>query len=246
MKKLSALSLCFTILLLGGCATGIKVVNSIPDAKRVLVISALGDKLNLQHIGTTVFTNKEDSVDVGTWHLNEAVEENFLKKVSSRFTFFRASDVPFRKAMGQLKTEGLLNWGLKLRDFKSPLYDLARSEKADYILIFGARRQEDLKYRTSVSYEGYGIVQRSILGASRSSMYAHVCSTLLDVASQEEVAWACGSNYWPLPVNNPLDDIPAIKNTFAHLDRDDFAKFLSILAIGTSKQIGIHNMEASP
>jgi len=244
VKKVFVLILCLTILLVNGCASsGVKFVQSIPDARKVLVMSFLGDNLNLELIGTTVFNNKHDAADVGIWSIDDAIEMSFSENVTSRFALVRAKSIPFRKDVGQLKSEGFTNYILKLRDHKTKIYDLARSEKADYILIFSTYNSTDDKFRTSVSYEGYGVLQRSIFGISRSVIYACVCSTVLDVASEQQVARGCDVKYQEFPEKNPLDSIPAIKNDLRYLNKDDFVKLISTVAKWTSKAIGIHSTE---
>ena len=90
----------FTVILLSfmifGCATPQSVSQEkLTGIKRIATISLLGDKIELKHIGSTVFTNKATYEPVN-WKIDTLIKNTINNEISKR-TNFQIVDIDFNR-----------------------------------------------------------------------------------------------------------------------------------------------------
>ncbi|MBW2645988.1 MAG: SRPBCC family protein [Deltaproteobacteria bacterium] len=167
----------FVLLTLSACATlpsSVEDLTPPEELGNIAVLSALGDKLNINYVGATIFGNRHNAADVSEWDI-----DNFVVK----------------KAEGYLKESGYIvkrisyekSLLLKAYDIKEPVYGtyskyvkdylskLAEDEGVDTFLVIYSTHQEDYVGHSEERLRGYGLYQRfSMLSAPTTALYSNL------------------------------------------------------------------------
>lgn len=84
---------------LAGCATpGVQM----PRGARIAPIGIVGDELDLRVVGTTIFQNKSERIDVSDWKMDEVAERAAISAIESAGLIAKPSPAGARKDIGTL------------------------------------------------------------------------------------------------------------------------------------------------
>lgn len=166
MKKAIRFFTLIPISILAACATQQPLPKAIfADAKRVGVVSYIGDTLNKQYIGFTVFNNERDTQNVSEWNLDTEYEKQLANAVR---IVFGAEAIPLSESRSKYFEVNSLNGPYSAPAFWGPNFekvsDVAKHScqiyRLDAILIAAKWKSEDILGRTNQSIEGVGIYGR--------------------------------------------------------------------------------------
>jgi len=177
-----------------GCAAARP--EHLPEAlngRSVVVLSTVGDTMNLMHVGTTVFQNTQASVDVARWRLDAYLEEHVLQVLErdGRFRPRIATDPQSREIMMGVGYDAGNTPIYAIKERKGKTKRVAALEKADLVLLLAPDNEGDVFFGTNQSMDGYGVYQRSFLGVkTKHVVYATLQMVLYDGQTGDEITWA--------------------------------------------------------
>ncbi len=153
------LVLTFLALILSACASPVPS-EKLTDIKSVAIISAIGDTVTFQDIGTTVFENKNEPASIASWGIDDLVTETAAARLKGRYDV-RSLNYD-RSAF--LNVDG------------SALGDIVRSaggeEPIDAYIVVEKLRTADVIGQTNQPLEGLGLYRRNFLGLNTVAVYA--------------------------------------------------------------------------
>jgi hypothetical protein len=201
--------------------------------KSIGVIYAVDDTLTIKTVGTTAFTNGEDSLPVNDWKLGDAVFDTVRVALSAHYTVTDASAKasPFRRAEDRT-----------LHPLRNQLSDLVRflpDQTIDtYIVIKSTESYGDPIGNTNQTLEGLGLYRHNFFEAATAAEYAFVMVYLIDARSGDILAHSslcfggaygkCQHKSWQ--GFNAADLPPSVinlKDAQKEVLRKDFATFLA-------------------
>lgn len=72
------------------CAASIAVAGEMPVIHTIATASDVGDEFKVRHIGFMAFSNKDESINVGEWKLDEYIKSELEKGLSSSYQLHKA------------------------------------------------------------------------------------------------------------------------------------------------------------
>jgi hypothetical protein len=174
---------CAAIVLLITFATVQAEAKDLPPIKTLGVVSDMGDKVRLQHIGFMVFSNKLVVAEFPEWQIDAHINGVIETALKDRYEF-RAVDFP----KGQIAPElgGIQLSGpspeKNMRAHAKP----ANGEAIDAYLVVWPHRRE--VYPTNQQVESIGLLTQG----KTARLYIAFVVTLLDARTFEEID-ACGA-----------------------------------------------------
>lgn len=170
------------------------LARDLPPIKTVGVVSDVGDKIRIQHIGFMVFSNKLTIVDVPEWAIDAHVTTAIQTALKERYAL-RAVDFPrggIAPELGGVALFGGPSPENNMREKAKP----ANGEPIDaYVVVWPFRRSV---YPTNQQVEGIGLLTQR----SRARMYTALMVTLLDGKTFDEID-ACGVKVRPTSFGEP-------------------------------------------
>ena len=145
--------------------------------KRVGVVSILGDTFHGISIGTMVFNNAYFQAPVADWNVDKYATTTALGLLRST-TQFESVEMD----RGQLSLEKIQ------ADKGQQLWAAAEKQGFDKVVIIRPGVSSNFPHFRP----GFGLMERSLLGAGRRCMYAAYVVDVYEVASRKEVAWEWG------------------------------------------------------
>ena len=186
MIKVKRISFFLLALTLTGCATtGVEKVEKLPTGHQIVVLSVLGNDLNVQTTGTTIFTNWQRTQDVSDWNIDAKLEDFIRNELTraGKFIAVAADTADVRKTVGAV-TQNEWTSKLEVEGGMESLSDFATSAGADSVILVGSHRKQDFIFNTNQYIEGYGIYQRSgLFGSKKAVDYAIVYVWLVESGS---------------------------------------------------------------
>ena len=186
MRALLGLAL---IAFVAGCATvGVERVEQLKPGTRVAVLSVMGDRLAVRHVGTTVFQNERRDVDVPQWQIDRSTENAAARLIGTggRFKVVTADTTDARRRAGKMAT-GFFS-GPQLQGGPQSVAAFAKQAGADYVLVIAPNPIGDPFMGTNQSFAGYGIYQRGFMGTRNAGNFLTLRVVLHDGRSGDEVA----------------------------------------------------------
>jgi hypothetical protein len=185
-------------------ALGVAIVASIvasavaardlPPIKTVGVVSDVGDKIRLQHIGFMVFSNKLTPVDVPEWGMDAHITGVIESALRERFAI-AAVDFPRGEIAPDLGGFALFG-GPSPKDNMRAKAKPAGAEPIDaYIVVWPNRRNV---YPTNQQVEGIGLLTQG----KRARLYISLIVTLLDGQTFKEID-VCAAKVRPTSFGDP-------------------------------------------
>ncbi|MFH1674484.1 MAG: SRPBCC family protein [Pseudomonadota bacterium] len=167
----------FVLLTLSACATLPSSVEDLtpPEALgNIAVLSVLGDKLNVNYVGATIFGNRYNAADVSEWDIDNFIvkkTEGYLKENS-----YIVKRISYEKA---LLVKAYNNkepvYGTYSKHIEDYLAKLAEDEGIDTFLIIYSTSHEDYVGHSEEHLRGYGLYQRfSMLSAPTTALYSNL------------------------------------------------------------------------
>lgn len=168
--------------------------RELPPIKTVGVVSDVGDKIRLQHIGVMVFGNELTVVDVPEWAIDAHITSTIEAALKERYER-RAVDFPrggIAPDLGGLALFGGPSPEDNMREKAKP----ADGQPIDaYVVVWPFRRGV---YPTNQFVEGIGLLTQR----SRARMYTALMVTLLDGKTFDEID-ACAMKVRPTSFGEP-------------------------------------------
>lgn len=168
--------------------------RDLPPIKTVGVVSDVGDKIRLQHIGVMVFGNELTVIDVPEWAIDAHVTSTIEAALKERYER-RAVDFPrggIAPDLGGLALFGGPSPEDNMREKAKP----ADGQPIDaYVVVWPFRRGV---YPTNQFVEGIGLLTQR----SRARMYVALMVTLLDGKTFDEID-ACAVKVRPASFGEP-------------------------------------------
>ena len=135
--------------------------SELDKMSRIGVLSLLGNKIELNHVGMLIFNNKLSYQDVD-WQIDQFVEELVKKDISDN-TEYQCIDLEFSKenlSEREIKKiydskSGLPEVGLDYRDIEEYLKNIASTHNIDTLILIVRRTTEEPD--TSVAINGYSL-----------------------------------------------------------------------------------------
>jgi hypothetical protein len=210
--RFAYLALC---ILLAACGTAQKLpADTAGPSKRIGVVSQIGDSLNKQFIGVTVFGNTRDRQDISTWKLDALYEEQLADAVK---TAFKAETVLLSDVRAEFAGVNSLTGPWSAPAFWGPNFEViaditkrtCQAKGLDAIVVVAKWTSQDILSGTNQVLEGVGIFGR------RGIATAHVLAKLgyMDCRSGKamaesrvlKAATATNSSFAKRVVASPLD-----------------------------------------
>lgn len=189
-----ALAAVFASSLLASLAPPAAFARDLPPIKTVGIVSDLGDKIRLQHIGFMVFSNKLTEGEFPDWRMDAHIAGVLEAGLKERFEL-RAVDFPKGKIAPDLEDISLFE-GSSPEDNMRANAKPANGEPPDaYLVVWPSRRQV---YPTNQFVEGLGLLTQ----ASRARTYMAIAVTLLDGRTFEEID-TCAARVRPVSFGEP-------------------------------------------
>ena len=167
----------FVLLALAACATlpaSVENLTSPEELGKVAVLSLLGDTLNINYIGATVFGNWHSTADVSDWDIDNYVvtkTEGYLKQngyIVKRLSYEKA---PLLEAYNN-QEPGYGTYSKYVEDY---LAKLAGDEGIDTFLVIYNTYHEDYVGRSEERLLGYGLYQCfTLLSAPTTALYCNL------------------------------------------------------------------------
>jgi hypothetical protein len=168
--------------------------RDLPPIKTVGVVSDVGDKIRIQHIGVMVFSNKLTVVDVPEWAIDAHVTSAIETWLKERYAL-RPVDFPRGGIAPDLGGFAVFT-GPSPEDNMRAKARPANGEPIDaYIVVWPHRRDV---YPTNQQVEGLGLLTQR----SRARMYIAFMVTLLDGKTFDEID-DCGVRVRPTSFGEP-------------------------------------------
>ncbi len=173
--RFTYLALC---ILLAACGTTQRLpADAAGPSKRIGVVSQVGDSLNKQFIGVTVFGNTRDLQDISTWKLDALYEEQLADAVK---TAFKAETVLLSDVRAEFAGVNSLTgpwsapafWGPNFEVIADITKRICQAKGLDAILVVAKWTSQDFLGGTNQVLEGVGIHSR------RGIATAHVLAKL--------------------------------------------------------------------
>lgn len=164
---------------IGGAASA----RDLPPIKTVGIVSDVGDKIRLQHIGFMVFSNKLTVGEFPDWQMDAYIQNAIEAGLKDRYEF-RAVDFPkgaIAPELGGLQFSGP-SPKKNMRQHAKP----ADGEPIDAYLVVWPHRRD--VYPTNQQVEGLGLLTQG----DKARLYIALIVTLLDGRTFEEID-TCGA-----------------------------------------------------
>ncbi len=170
------------LLPLAGCNTlDPQVVQTQTRGKSIAVSSELGPNLELNWIGTTIFSNRFGHVPVPGWSIDELAANTARAALQSTQRYPAIAVFPGIHKIGDATPK------------------LPAGTQADFLLLFRRFNAGDPIYNTNQSFEGLGIAQRTFFGFQPPTR-AHVGVTgeLFDLAADKSLGSISDFSHWEI------------------------------------------------
>lgn len=210
MHTLSRIPSIFLVVLLGlltGCTTmGVERVSKLQANSKIVTLSLMGGTLAIRHIGTTIFQNEKNDLDVTNWQIDAYSESKAAQLVrgGGRFAVIDAKTDEARKAVGGLDTD-LWTSGATIKGGAGSIVTFANNAGAEYVLVLGPAQLGDPFFGTNQAFSGYGIYQRSMFWSKKAVNYLTMRIVLFDGKTGEEIARTHGFISSPRPENEWME-----------------------------------------
>ena len=183
---------------IGGTASA----RDLPPIKTVGIVSDVGDKIRLQHIGFMVFSNKLTVGEFPDWQMDAHIKSAIESALKDRYEF-RAVDFPkggIAPDLGGFQFSGP-SPEKNMREHAKP----ADGQPVDaYVVVWPHRREV---YPTNQQVEGLGLLTQG----ERARLYMALAVTLIDGRTFEEID-ACGARIRDVSMWSPdasyMNDAP--------------------------------------
>lgn len=150
-----------------------------------LVIAVMGDEMDLQRVGTTIFQNKSARVDVSPWLVPDRIEISVAEVLttSGRMRAAPANDIEIRALLAGMNASSSRLF-FNSPKFREALRTIGQDRQLNYLVILSGAHMQDVFYRTNQRLHDYGIIERSIIGQPRSAqLYATISIELRDATT---------------------------------------------------------------
>ncbi|MEQ1866705.1 MAG: hypothetical protein ABL996_18870 [Micropepsaceae bacterium] len=189
-----ALAAIFASSLLASLASPAAFARNLPSIKTVGVVSDVGDKIRLQHIGFMVFSNKLTEGDFPEWGIDAHITSQLEAGLKERYEL-RAVDFPKGKIAPDLDDIGLFEGPRPEKNMRVNAKP-ANGEPIDaYLVVWQSSREV---YPTNQHVQGLGLLTQ----ASRARTYIAITVTLLDGKTFEEID-TCAARVRPVSFGDP-------------------------------------------
>ena len=178
MKTLFKLIVLITSLSILSACAALDIRRSVPESastgiQKVGVISILGDKFNLTHIGTTIFNNQSSTLDVSNWKIDDTAIHYAVKHLEST---------------GQYSPTSL---GSNFSDADS-MFAAAQKMGLDTLITIVPSGYDNAPHYAP----GYGLHRRTFFGITKECVYALFVIQVFDVSTRKKHGWQWGFNSW--------------------------------------------------
>lgn len=218
LSELKYAILALIIICLSGCSLGaIKKAQSLLPGKSVVVLPILSDKFNVQHTGTTVFSNWQYYHSVPEWEINRYIVATVKDLIRTRgkvnlldidISKIQASAIRDDRFLAAITGIGFSN---KQKN-KDMLSSLGKKAKADYIIVISPIGSEDVYFGSNAYIKpGYGFYQKTTFGIKRALLYAGIEMAVIDALTGDHVASTYMFNHSSLSVSGYEENDPLIE-----------------------------------
>ena len=176
--SLNTLVLYLSTLTLSGCVSiGMKSLDAVDlkKMKSVAVISLIDSPIAYPYIGTTVFQNKEQALDISKWNIKDFIEQSMVKKLRASGYFARvgilSKSIPASNLLG--------------KDGAAIMISAAKAEGYDSVLAI-----EPMADGTNFPIQtGIRLGVASQFGIKRSNLSLLASVRIYNTGTQELFAW---------------------------------------------------------
>jgi hypothetical protein len=179
-------------MLVAGCATLDRTMDAedVAGIQRLGVTSALSNMRQHDFVGTLIFENKRQKVDVSDWDVPGFAEATLVK-------YLDAGPMPGR--VGIIDADGLDKD--RFAGSPSALLAAAKEQGFDAVAVIHPSGYDNYPYVTP----GYGVYRKVAFGLGQNCAYQQTVVRILDADTGDRLAWEWGFNSWdgpcmPLPV----------------------------------------------
>jgi hypothetical protein len=146
------------------------------EIKSLAVFSGLGPKMSHSRIGTTIFGNNHEFIDVGAWRLDSFIEAVVLKELKANPNFTTIGLAPLAKPRLEAISEEKLG----------EVIQAAKTAGYDALLVILPSHYENAAKGME---PGYGIQKLSNLFTSRTSVYLLAILRVYRLSDEKSIAW---------------------------------------------------------
>lgn len=162
-----------------------KLIKTDGRAQKILVVSSMGDDFITKFVGFTIFTNKNEKVNVKSWDLDTRIEQELANlKVNDNFSITNMDISHIKSKYPDLGYDSFFS-KIKFYGLDKEIFPFAAEHDFDLVIFVQANITGDNVFLTGVPLEGYGLYKRSL--QAQSAFYAAVQISIYDVKSQKKL-----------------------------------------------------------
>jgi len=206
-----------------------------PQKSKFVVVSELGDALQIRTVGLTVFGNASSTVAVPAWHVDDHAEAAAIAALRQAGYDASGGGPAARQAVGEVS-----------HSFVSGKHSVAggveglrkAAADADFVLVVAPDpanygQTADPFYHTDQRINGFGVYRR---GTSQID-FAHFALYLLDVRTGEERSWGDNSLADQRPRALWLDDKPSPSTDLIDASQVSLLKLVADVEVAELKKL---------
>lgn len=205
------LSIVVLVSAMGGCASNsISKIRQLEDDKTIMVVSGLGDTVNLRKVGVTVLSNSEREIPLPEWNMDHFVETETTRVIeSSRFSPVLREPTARDLAFGENAWTGEIDF----KGAENVLQAAALESGADLILVVYEIRRGDPFFQTNQVIHGYGYYEKSYIGSSKTIAYTYIAMSLYDAKTMTRLAGRAAWESEPVLIDVESITVPQVDDS---------------------------------
>jgi hypothetical protein len=143
--------------------------------RKIAVYSLLGNDMNQTYIGTTVFENKDQTIDVTSWNLDALVTSTLRKDLRTNTAFTKVEVLKGPMDRSQIMA----------KDGRKIMLDQAKAQGFDTLIVLWPNA-----YANAPGVKaGFGLHRRNALGIKHTFLYILAGLNVYNVSTGELIAW---------------------------------------------------------
>ncbi len=211
--------LALIIVFFAGCSIGaVKRAQGLLPGKNIVILPIFLDRFNVQHTGTTVFSNWQYYHTVPDWDVNSYIVETAKHLIQTKGQVHLLDiDISTTQQLA-IKDPRFLDAisGIGFKNEKKNknlLRLLGEKAKADYIIVISPTGSEDVYFGTNQYIKGgYGYYQKTTFGIKRAMLYAGIRIAVMDARTGDHIASAYAFNHSSYDAPEYKEDDPQIED----------------------------------
>ena len=178
-------------------------VDDLKKIKRIAIVSSMGDEFTMTFIGSNIFANKTESVQIKDWKIDSEAEKTMIKNLLTSKKYEKVELLKGKFSRTELQS----------KEMRLPLLALAKEQGFDSILILMPTSYDNAK----MIRPGYGMQRHHAQESPGPFVYMLASLNLFDVETGKQIAWQ-----WSF---NPWDQKPGIYDTAKVPWKEQFKNF---------------------